>query len=63
MDATLPEAEKRLLDSDKERQEHYTIVDFNAQRFGNSRRECGSDALSLRGKDSDTKSGDLADKF
>lgn len=28
IDATLPEAEKRLLDSDKERQEHYTIVDL-----------------------------------
>ncbi len=28
IDATLPEAKKRLLDSDKERQEHYTIVDL-----------------------------------
>ncbi|WP_424402028.1 aminodeoxychorismate synthase component I [Pasteurella sp. PK-2025] len=28
IDATLPEAEQRLLASDKERQEHYTIVDL-----------------------------------
>lgn len=28
IDAALPEAEKRLLDSEKERQEHYTIVDL-----------------------------------
>ncbi|UDW83444.1 aminodeoxychorismate synthase component I [Pasteurella canis] len=28
IDATLPDAEKQLLDSEKERQEHYTIVDL-----------------------------------